>query len=593
MVVNLNPGIILAGHQPDLLESFGQGAEIGARQNDLNRINALREFMEVNGDGVLRGDPNVLSELAKIDVTLATDAADRARAIELGDIELENAREDRDLRRTLIDREMRFEDEDRRIAAEDRSLALADREAGIESETREAERTTLEAERAAALAEVERILKILSAADTPEKWDAFARALGPDGEAYIGRFGDRDMLLAEYREWSDVFDPDTSDVEWRQVAGNMVRTTDDDIQVFPVEGDKPMIADGNLVTFDLEGNFTITPLPKAEETEKPPSPMMSGDTLITFSGEIDENGFYEHKFTEIPQGDDTRVIVQDGMVIALEGGTVKSHEELPRGELTGADRFKAYGDYMYDLGPNGQGPDGSGEPLRMGKIRTGETGSISVFDPDTGEIVFTTADPAEFGTVGDNRLDLDNYNNAKLIQDIQEIEALFEPRFQTAGFRFEMWGDAIADKLGALDPEDQEELRAYRTYTSSVYEAVTSRLNALSGVAITPQEAQRILNYMPNPEGTVWPADSPVEFQAKLSRITYDLKLAAARFYLWDQRGRIGTPAETMEIYEMEDIINARIADLEKSMRDQGMTDPVAIGNAIRGTIEREFGFVE
>ncbi len=63
----LNPSIILAGQQPDLVNAFGRGQELRARQDQMQHQNALRGVYQSHGEGILSGNPEAMNVLAQID----------------------------------------------------------------------------------------------------------------------------------------------------------------------------------------------------------------------------------------------------------------------------------------------------------------------------------------------------------------------------------------------------------------------------------------------------------------------------------------------------------------------------------------------
>lgn len=70
----LNPSIILAGAQPDILGAMSRGNELAAQTNTLRDQNALRQVYQTQGAGILSGDQNSLNALAMIDPITAINA---------------------------------------------------------------------------------------------------------------------------------------------------------------------------------------------------------------------------------------------------------------------------------------------------------------------------------------------------------------------------------------------------------------------------------------------------------------------------------------------------------------------------------------
>lgn len=189
------------GVQPfNALDAFSGGAQAAGMVNEVQRRNALARVQEQFGDGIMRGDPNALAQLAAVDSGMARDIQQQ---VETGQ------REDR-----------RFEYGQQRDAVGDSQWAAgnarAERADGRaerqfqflqEEQVRQVEAQAREmdaAESSAAADRTRRAVQGASMAQTPEEWDRFmAQNDMPD---MVGRFEDRDMLLGTYMEIADVFE---------------------------------------------------------------------------------------------------------------------------------------------------------------------------------------------------------------------------------------------------------------------------------------------------------------------------------------------------------------------------------------------------
>ena len=65
--MSLNPSIILAGANPDILGAMSRGNELAAQTNTLRDQNALRQVYQTQGAGLLQGNQSSLNALAAID----------------------------------------------------------------------------------------------------------------------------------------------------------------------------------------------------------------------------------------------------------------------------------------------------------------------------------------------------------------------------------------------------------------------------------------------------------------------------------------------------------------------------------------------
>ncbi len=163
----LNPSIILAGQPVDVIGSMSRGNQLAAETNAIRDQNALRQVYQTQGAGLLQGNQASLNALAAIDPSTA--------------MGLQNSFAEGQKTQRQIEI----------LNAEERRAAT------------EFARTASEAEKAAAAAEVEKRVKMLVAAPTPEVFDRLAVEGGrPD---LVGQFANRQSLAAAYMtEWSDI-----------------------------------------------------------------------------------------------------------------------------------------------------------------------------------------------------------------------------------------------------------------------------------------------------------------------------------------------------------------------------------------------------
>lgn len=117
------------------------------------------------------------------------------------------------------------------------------------------------------------------------------------------------------------------------------------------------------------------------------------------------------------------------------------------------------------------------------------------------------------------------------IQRLAEIREMYRPEFQQIVTQISQRGLAWSEKLGnELSPENKAQLNDYTEYRASAYDHMSTILNQLSGAAISPQEAERLLKSLPDPGGMPGTGDSPTEFEAKLRRAEGTVKLSLIRY---------------------------------------------------------------
>jgi hypothetical protein len=168
----LNPNIILAGAQPDVVGAFDRGQQAGARGNAIQQQNRLAQVFQTQGPGIAAGDPGALNALAAIDPMASLGVQDQRQQMQARGQQMD-----------ILTRE-----EQRLI--EDRA------------------RTLTAAERAAAIAENEANVRAGMATQSPQEWDTLMQRLGATD--LIGQFDQREGLARRQMAMADIlkqFDP--------------------------------------------------------------------------------------------------------------------------------------------------------------------------------------------------------------------------------------------------------------------------------------------------------------------------------------------------------------------------------------------------
>lgn len=158
--MNMNPGIILAGQTPDIMGNFSRGMEIRAQENALAQQNDLANLYRTQGAQILAGDQQALNALAGFDPMAALNVQSTQQGMRMREEELAMTKENARLRGMELVSQM-----DARQAAE-------------------------------ASAAVDRAIAMGTQAKTPQEWDAIMSQLGEEGAQFIGRFAERDMIVA-------------------------------------------------------------------------------------------------------------------------------------------------------------------------------------------------------------------------------------------------------------------------------------------------------------------------------------------------------------------------------------------------------------
>lgn len=174
-------------------------------------------------------------------------------------------------------------------------------------------------------------------------------------------------------------------------------------------------------------------------------------------------------------------------------------------------------------------------------------------------------------------------SSGTLLSGLSQIEASFKPEYLELGTKIREGIARGADYIGQASPEQKELIGEFQTFQRRTLDNLTSRLNELSGAAVTPQEYERIKGTMPAME------DSPTQFQAKMLDAIKMQKMALARYnYVLNSGDLAGRkPWEVVSLSDMPKVINDRGAEIEQQMQGQ---DPAEIRQAVRVQLAREFG---
>lgn len=167
----LNPSIILAGQQPDIIGSVARGQTAGAQMGDIRQQNALRDMLKTNGAGIMAGDGNALNALAQFDPQAALGVQNTRLGMDQTRLNMDNTRETMAMRRRA---------EQQQIEAAAAAATAAER-AQITEGLKQAVSMGLQVQ-------------------SPQEWDAIMAERNPD---MVGMFDQREVLAAEYMSLAD------------------------------------------------------------------------------------------------------------------------------------------------------------------------------------------------------------------------------------------------------------------------------------------------------------------------------------------------------------------------------------------------------
>lgn len=280
----LNPSIILAGTQPDLVNSFARGQEAGARSGEIRNQNALRGLLKEQGPNILAGDQNALNALSRFDPTAALGVQDSRLQIKQREQDLVQAKE----------------------TARLRAMTVA---ANLSAQQRAQEAETLN-----------RALGAATQAQTPEQWDAIMQQFGATDLA--GQFENRDVIIAGALGLKEALEMSKGDAPMSPEGKLMA-----DLRAGRITEEQFNAANqksGMRVSSDGQGGFTIEQgVGVTGGQGKPPTERQS--TLNLFGGLMDETMPEINRMEDDPNFDPASI-----RTAAAGGGTVANFATTPQ-----------------------------------------------------------------------------------------------------------------------------------------------------------------------------------------------------------------------------------------------------------------------
>lgn len=202
----MNPSIILAGRQPDILNALMGGTQAAAVETDFRRQQDIQNLYRQQGAGIAAGDPNAINALAGFDPMAALGVQDARLGMDATRLNMDATRQG-----------MAFDAERmemaRKQARQEAQAFAAQMDAAQAAQTAEQLRSTVQG---------------LAMAQTPEQWAGLLAQAGVDpAEA---PWEERDIFLAQNLGAAEVLDlraaqqpatPDLSD-RYRVVGDSLV-----------------------------------------------------------------------------------------------------------------------------------------------------------------------------------------------------------------------------------------------------------------------------------------------------------------------------------------------------------------------------------
>lgn len=227
-----------------------------------------------------------------------------------------------------------------------------------------------------------------------------------------------------------------------------------------------------------------------------------------------------------------------------------------------------------------------GDAPPTGGLRAKFNAKTGTFEVSTGSDITTkTKGALEEGIV----------NATDSLVTIKDIKDSFLPEYQTIATRWEAFKTGVQEKVEGIPPlewvanqfgeGDRQLLRDFTVYKRRAFDNMNTVIQQISGTAVSPAEADRLIRQLPNPGTGFFDGDSPTQFYGKLLDVERSLKRVVAR-YSYARRNGIDPMA--MDLMEIEGIMEERWRDIFKSLpQDQ---DEVERASETDRRVKEEFG---
>ena len=200
------------------------------------------------------------------------------------------------------------------------------------------------------------------------------------------------------------------------------------------------------------------------------------------------------------------------------------------------------------------------------------------------------SDPTQPTQTEQTRLQQNIADNTARLQRVEDIERSFRPEYQQIPTQGVNWARGMYERFGGtLSPDSQRQLSEYTGFRSRAFNELTQTLRQMSGAAVTPSEAERLLQVIGDPS-----SDSPTQFRTKIAETLRAVRLANARLHHYLRSGlspsfRSDAEGGPVALSDMEGVIRQRADQLGAELQRQGVPDADII-RRIRATITSEFG---
>lgn len=203
------------------------------------------------------------------------------------------------------------------------------------------------------------------------------------------------------------------------------------------------------------------------------------------------------------------------------------------------------------------------------------------------------------GKEASNKVDTGLLDTTQGIMRLSAIESQYKPEYQQWGSRISAGWTAVKDSMGAnVGTQDKQFLTQFSAYKRNAINSMNEYIKAITGAAMSEQEAQRILRGMPNPGQGLFDGDSPTEFKAKLDDAMKQTKMSLARYEYIKRNGMALMQADgktpVISLERMPQIMNERAKVLEAELKRAAPNATTGqLEDRVRQLLAKEFGLVK
>lgn len=173
--------------------------------------------------------------------------------------------------------------------------------------------------------------------------------------------------------------------------------------------------------------------------------------------------------------------------------------------------------------------------------------------------------------------------------ELQGIRETFDP--ENFGFNAQLLQGfrTFKDAIGQATEEDKRRIEEFATARRRAVQTLNNFIRAMSGAAVSTQEANRLLGQVPNPDDP-----SATRFASAMNDLLSQTNFHIARFNVWadtpeGQRG--STPSLIGNKQVEREILSHADATADRIMREEGVSPDVAARRGLTDA-ERRFGIM-